>query len=79
MPKTIAKESSVVELKRATMKNITVLMTTAFGLVAALAWNAAIQAVFADVFGTQTQIAAMIGYAVLVTLIAVVVIFISAG
>ncbi len=35
------------------------LITAAFGLVAALAWNCAIQALFREYFGTQETIAVM--------------------
>jgi len=48
------------------------LITAAFGLVAALAWNTAIQAVFRELFGDQSSIPAMLGYAGFVTIIAVV-------
>lgn len=48
------------------------LVTAAFGLVAALAWNSAIQAVFKEIFGEQSSIPAMLGYAVFVTVIAVI-------
>ena len=47
------------------------LITAAFALVAALAWNSAIQAVFAEIFGEQSSIPAMLGYAVTVTILAV--------
>lgn len=47
------------------------LITAAFGLVAALAWNGAIQAIFKEVFGTAEGIGPMIVYAVIVTLIAI--------
>jgi hypothetical protein len=47
------------------------LITAAFGLVAALAWNTAIQAIFQEMFGAQSGIPAMLGYAVFVTVIAV--------
>ena len=47
------------------------LSTAAFGLVAALAWNSAIQAIFAEIFGKQSSIPAMLGYAITVTIIAV--------
>lgn len=47
------------------------LITAAFGLVAALAWNTAIQAIFVEIFGTQSSIPAMLGYAGFVTVIAV--------
>ncbi|MDU9375487.1 hypothetical protein McpSp1_00610 [Methanocorpusculaceae archaeon Sp1] len=48
------------------------LITAAFGLVAALAWNSAIQTIFTEIFGSQSSIPAMLGYAVFVTIIAVV-------
>lgn len=59
-------------LKSEVVDKIAALITAAFGLVAALAWNGAIQAIFAEVFGEAGNIAAMLGYAILVTLIAVV-------
>lgn len=61
------------EIKEATIKNITGLMTAAFGLVAALAWNSAIQKLFSLIFGTAGGLYAMVGYAVVVTIIAVIV------
>jgi hypothetical protein len=61
------------EIREATVKNITSLMTAAFGLVAALAWNSAIQKLFSLVFGTAGGLYAMISYAVVVTIIAVIV------
>jgi hypothetical protein len=47
------------------------LITAAFGLVAALAWNGAILAIFKKIFGTTEGITPMIIYAVIVTFIAV--------
>lgn len=44
-----------------------------FGFVAALAWNDAIQALFAEVFGTQGSLLAKFGYAAVVTIIITVV------
>ena len=61
------------EVKEATIKNITGLMTAAFGLVAALAWNSAIQKIFSIIFGAQSGVYAMVSYAVVVTTIAVIV------
>ena len=49
------------------------LITAAFGLIAALAWNTAIQEIFRLIFGDQSGVWAMIFYAVVVTIIAVVV------
>jgi len=58
-------------MKKEVLDKLTALITAAFGLVAALAWNEAIQAVFKEVFGKAGTIWAMIMYAILVTVIAV--------
>lgn len=68
-------KSHAKELKKAFLTQTTVLMTTAFGFVAALAWNGAIQSLFKDIFGTTSDTTAMFGYAVLITVIAVLAIF----
>jgi uncharacterized membrane protein len=60
-------------LKSEVITQIAALLTAAFGLVAALAWNGAIQAIFKQVFGTVDSIGAQLGYAIIVTIIAVVV------
>jgi len=54
------------------VEKMAALVTVAFGLVAALAWNGAIQAIFKKAFGTAEGIVPMLVYAVVVTLIAVV-------
>lgn len=59
-------------MKREVIEKLAALITAAFGLVAALAWNNAIQAIFVRIFGEQSSIAAMVFYAVIVTVIAVV-------
>ncbi len=61
-------------LKDEVLTQIAALLTVAFGLVAALAWNGAIQAIFKQVFGTADSITAQLSYAVIVTIIAVIVI-----
>ncbi|MBU1348521.1 hypothetical protein KJ781_00415 [Patescibacteria group bacterium] len=53
------------------MKKTLELMTAAFSLVAALAWNDAIQALFQWIFGPQSNVAAKFFYAILVTAIIV--------
>lgn len=58
-------------MKEEVLEKLSVLATGAFGLVAALAWNTAIQAIFKNIFGEQSSIPAMLTYAVLVTIIAV--------
>ena len=60
-------------MKKDIIEKISALMTAAFGLVAALAWNDTIKAIFAEVFGEQSNIAAMTVYAIVVTIIAVLV------
>lgn len=53
------------------LDKIAALMTAAFGLVAALAWNGAIQELFKQVFGTAENLSAQLIYAIVVTIIAV--------
>jgi len=60
-------------LKEQILDKMGSLITAAFGLVAALAWNEAIKAIFAELFGTTETIIPMISYAIIVTIIAVVV------
>jgi len=59
-------------LKQDVVKALVALITAAFGLVAALAWNTAIQEIFKLVFGDQSGVLAMIIYAVVVAVIAVI-------
>jgi len=59
-------------MKNEVVEKIAALVTVAFGLVAALAWNGAIQAIFKKVFGTSEGITSMLVYAVVVTIIAVI-------
>jgi len=59
-------------LKAEVIDKISALITAAFGLVAALAWNGAIQELFALFFGDQSTLVAMFVYAVVVTIIAVI-------
>ena len=58
--------------KKEIIDKMSALITAAFGLVAALAWNDAIKAIFKEVFGTPDQLAAQLSYAILVTVIAVI-------
>ncbi|HOI13339.1 MAG TPA: DUF5654 family protein [Methanoculleus sp.] len=59
-------------LKAEVIDKISALLTAAFGLVAALAWNGAIQELFALIFGDQSTLVAMFVYAIVVTIIAVI-------
>ncbi|PIN99151.1 MAG: hypothetical protein COT90_00855 [Candidatus Diapherotrites archaeon CG10_big_fil_rev_8_21_14_0_10_31_34] len=58
-------------MKSEVIEKIAALLTAAFGLVAALAWNGAIQAIFKELFGSAESLIPMIVYAVVVTIIAV--------
>jgi hypothetical protein len=60
-------------MKNAVIEKMAALITAAFGLVAALAWNDAIKAIFKAVFGTAEGIGPMLTYAVIVTVMAVLV------
>ena len=53
------------------LTQMSALITAAFGLVAALAWNGAIQSLFKRVFGTADTLNAQVVYAIIVTIIAV--------
>jgi len=58
-------------MKKDVVEKLAALMIAAFGLIAALAWNGAIQAIFASIFGDANDITAMLIYAIVVTIIAV--------
>ncbi|MGF7117879.1 DUF5654 family protein [Methanobacterium oryzae] len=60
------------EVKNEVMKTIATLITTAFGLIAALAWNEAIKAIIAQFFTAGSGITGLVIYAVLITIIAVI-------
>ncbi len=61
-------------MKKEVLEKLAALLTAAFGLVAALAWNGAIKAIFIELFGTADTILGMLIYAVVVTIIAVLVV-----
>jgi len=53
------------------LEKMSQLMTAAFGLVAALAWNDAMKFLIAELFGGNQQLRVLFGYAVLITIVAV--------
>jgi uncharacterized membrane protein YidH (DUF202 family) len=59
-------------MKKEIVEKLSSLIIAAFGLVAALAWNGAIQAIFKELFGTAEGVIPMIVYALVVTVVAVV-------
>ena len=58
-------------MKNEIIEKLAALITAAFGLVAALAWNGAIKAIFAEIFTEAEGLVQMLVYAVVVTVIAV--------
>ena len=62
-----------IDMQKEVIEKVAALVTAAFGLIAALAWNTAIQEIFRIIFGDQSGVLAMIFYAVVVTIIAIVV------
>lgn len=62
----------MIYMKKEIIEKMSILITTAFGLVAALAWNGAIQAIFKKIFREAEGILPMLTYAIAVTVIAVI-------
>lgn len=58
-------------MRREVMERTLQLATAAFGLVAALAWNDAIQTLFTEIFGAAADVTAKFVYAILVTILVV--------
>lgn len=71
-------EDKTKTLREEILDKMSALVTAAFGLVAALAWNEAIKGIFKEVFGTQETLIPMIIYASVVTVIAVIITLIIA-
>jgi len=60
------------EMKSQVMETIATLLTTAFGLIAALAWNEAIKALITQYLGAGSGLTGLFIYAILITIIAVI-------
>jgi len=60
------------EFKVQLLETFAALITAAFGLVAALAWNEAIKAAVASVFNTGDELLGLVVYAIIVTILAVI-------
>ena len=74
----MAEEQKTAEQKRLSeelIEKFTQLITSGFGLVAALAWNEAIQAIFDRYFQGGEGIKAKVTYAVLVTILIVLIVY----
>ena len=61
------------EVTKMIMETILALITTAFAFVAGEAWNSAIQALIESIVGTGDAIPSLLTYAIIVTVIAVIV------
>ena len=61
------------EVGQTVIKTIITLVTTAFGLVAGLAWNDAIQKLIESIIGSGDAIPSLFIYAIVVTIVAVVI------
>lgn len=59
-------------MKNEVIEKLNTFITAAFAFVAGLAWNESIKAIFTKIFGTPSHIVAMLSYAVIVTIIAVI-------
>ena len=68
----MADEEKEEPMKVIVLDKIAALVTAAFGLVAALAWNEAIKAIFKEIFGEADSIGPLLIYAIVVTIAAVV-------
>jgi hypothetical protein len=65
-------KDTAAEMKGQVLTTVATLMTTAFGLIAALAWNEAIKAIILSMFPAQSGITGLLTYAILITIIAVI-------
>jgi hypothetical protein len=70
--------SKSVEQTKAIVQSMITLASAALGLVAALAWNDAIKAAMKEVLGENEGLVAVFTYAILATIIAVVVLLVLA-
>jgi Family of unknown function (DUF5654) len=65
-------EAELTDMKRQVMETIATLITTAFGLIAALAWNEAIKALIIQVLGAGNGLTGLFIYAIIITIIAII-------
>lgn len=65
-------KENVTEMKSQVKETIATLITTAFGLIAALAWNEAIKAFITQFLGAGNGLTGLFIYAIIITIIAVI-------
>ncbi|MBW3011452.1 hypothetical protein KY326_04500 [Candidatus Woesearchaeota archaeon] len=68
----MANKANKTSVKKEVLDKMVALIVAAFGLVAALAWNDTIKTIFKAIFGEQSTVLAMVIYAVVVTVLAVI-------
>ena len=68
----MSEEEKEQPMKILIVDKMSALTTAAFGLVAALAWNEAIKAIFKEIFGSADALLPILAYAIIVTIIAVI-------
>ena len=70
--------SKSIEQSKAIVQSMITLASAALGLVCALAWNEAIKAAMKEVLGEDDSVAGLFTYAILATILAVVVLLVLA-
>lgn len=65
-------KDQVNEMKNQVAETMATLITTAFGLIAALAWNETIKAIITEFVGKGNGITGLLIYSIIVTIIAVI-------
>lgn len=60
-------------MKKEVIEKLSTLVTVAFGLIAALAWNSAIQEIFKKYYSAGEGVLHLVSYAIFVTCLAVVI------
>ena len=76
MEQTRAARAAAIENARMFVHTMIALASASLGLVAALAWNEAIRTTIQQVFGTDDSLAGLYTYAILATVIAIIVLVI---
>ena len=69
----VGAKAKVPTFRQEVISKVTILIISAFGLIAALAWNSAIQTAVTQFLGTSSQLGGLVAYAIIVTVLAVIV------
>lgn len=71
--------SKSIEQSKAILQSMITLASAALGLVCALAWNEAIKSAMKEMLGTDESVAGLFTYAIIATVIAVIVLLVLAS